>query len=165
MSGARRYCTGGYIFQVSDIAQGELLTGPAGAVHEEGNTFDVFNGQGFPDSFNQAPLKDPARGAGDGTALVIGTGLVDLNFKSAAARTPQSGTGSGEGVIEYCQWDVERVGSHSLVYSATQSLGQFKLRIQRTVSLSGRTLTSHTVVTNLGSVALPVSWFPHPFFP
>ena len=72
-----RYCTGGYIFQVTDATQGELLTGPAGAVHEAGNSFDVFNGQGFPDSFNQIPLRDPSAAADDGTALIIGTGLVE----------------------------------------------------------------------------------------
>ena len=75
-----RYCTGGYIFQVTDVDVGELLTGPAGAVHEPGNAFDVFNGQGFPDSFNQIPLKDNADGSGS-TALIIGTGLVDLHHK------------------------------------------------------------------------------------
>ena len=38
-----------------DHARGELLTGPAGAVHEAGNTFDVFSGQGLPEAFHADP--------------------------------------------------------------------------------------------------------------
>ena len=104
-----RYCHGGYIFQVTDSAVGELLTGPAGAVHEAGNTFDVFNGQGFPDSFNQIPLtaQGPSAG-GEGQGLVIGTGLIDRDHTPASDAAERNPTGAGEGVLEYCQWAVEQ---------------------------------------------------------
>ena len=158
-----RYCTGGYIFQVADSRVGELLTGPAGAVHETGNTFDVFNGQGFPDSFNQVPLK---AAPGDSTAVIIGTGTVDLDHQrtTSAAENP---TGAGEGVLEFCPWTVDHQPDRcSLRFEATQSIGAYSVQLVRTVSLVGRTITSHTVLTNLSSQAsLPVSWFPHPFFP
>lgn len=74
-------------------------------------------------------------------------------------------TGAGEGVLEYCQWQVSQPDATTLVFEAIQSIGAFKLQLVRSISLTGRTVTSHTKLTNLGDSILPVSWFPHPFFP
>ena len=126
----------------------------------------MFNGQGFPDSFNQPPPRDPAADGDDGTALVVGTGLIDLNFKSAVEWSPQRGTCAGEGVIEFCPWQVRQDSPSQLVFEATQSLGPHKVQVHLTISLAGCTITSHTELTNLATdEPLPVSWFPHLFFP
>ena len=58
----------------------------------------------------------------------------------------------------------QRLSTHA-VHDALQALGPYKLKLQKTVSLIGRTVTSHTAVTNLGAGQLPFSFFPHPFFP
>ena len=81
---------------------------------------------------------------------------------STAAENP---TGAGEGVIEYCDWDVSQPEANTVVFETTQSVGAVKLHLVRTVSVSGRVVTSYTQLTNLGEERLPVSWFPHPFFP
>ena len=66
-----RYCTGGYIFQVTDAEKGPLLSGPTYP-----DSFNTFDGQGIPDAFNQSPLKDAK--SSDTQALIIGIGLCDL---------------------------------------------------------------------------------------
>ncbi|MGA1198082.1 MAG: hypothetical protein ACO36I_16465, partial [Candidatus Latescibacterota bacterium] len=43
-----RYCTGGYIFQVTDTKHGNLLSGPTYP-----NSFNWFDVQGMPDAFNK----------------------------------------------------------------------------------------------------------------
>ena len=156
-----RYCTGGYIFQVIDSTRGELLTGPSGAIHEAGNQFNVSSGQGFPEAFHADPtwlrgaLRDPSKD--DGVVLVVGTGLVDANY---AAPATQTGTGAGAGVLEFCEWQVTQAAENTIAMETTQSLGPYALKLRKTVSLTGRTVTSHTAITNLGETQLPVSWFP-----
>lgn len=136
-----RYCTGGYIFQISDHEQGDLLTGPTYP-----DSFNVFDGQGIPDSFNRAPLRDPTD---PNVALVIGVGSCDL---------------ASDDVLEFCAWDI-RKGDHAIIMRTEQSLGNFALHLQRRVELHGRTVRSTTWLDNKGSVGFQISWFPHPFFP
>lgn len=137
-----RYCTGGYIFQIDDAKRGALLTGPTYP-----NSFDWFNGQGIPDAFNLSPLREPT--ATDAEALIIGIGTCDL-----AERI----------VLSFCAWEIE--ASHAAIRMTTQqAYGEFDLELERTVSLCGRTVRSHTRLANRGRWPLPIRWFPHPFFP
>ncbi len=54
-----RYCAGGYVYQVTDLALGApLLAGPRWG--DDGLKFDPSSGQGLPDSFSASPLRDPA---------------------------------------------------------------------------------------------------------
>src|SRR3954454_18157206 len=46
-----RYCTGGYIFQITDRRHGALLSGPTYP-----DSFNWFDGQGIPDALNLSPL-------------------------------------------------------------------------------------------------------------
>jgi hypothetical protein len=136
-----RYCTGGYIFQISDHTAGDLLSGPT---YPE--SFNVYDGQGIPDSFNRAPLRDiddPFR------ALVIGVGQCDLK---------------SDQVMEFCDWTVEANGS-SIAFRTSQELASYALNLTRTVSLKDRTVRSETRIDNVGAVGFQISWFPHPFFP
>jgi hypothetical protein len=137
-----RYCTGGYIFQVEDARLGPLMSGPT-YPHD----FNWFDGQGIPDAFNLGPLRSPD--TGDQTALVIGIGECDL----AAPK-----------VLRFCEWDVEQRPGE-LTMRTTQAFGRYQLTLERTVSLSGRTVRSATRLDNTGAMFIPMRWFPHPFYP
>lgn len=43
--------------------------------------------------------------------------------------------------------------------------GHEPMRLVRTVTLEGRTVRSETHLVNTGGATVPVSWYPHPFFP
>jgi len=136
-----RYCTGGYIFQVSDHELGDLLAGPTYP-----DSFNVFDGQGIPDAFNRLPLRNPED---PNRALIIGVGLCDV---------------AADKVLEFCTWDV-RVGEKTLTFRTQQSLGKHALDLQRRIELHGRSVRSTTWLDCTGSTGFQVSWYPHPFFP
>jgi hypothetical protein len=136
-----RYCTGGYIFQISDRVHGDLLSGPTYP-----QSFNWFDGQGIPDSFNLGPLTSSRR---VGEALVIGVGICDLTDRR---------------VLEYTDWTVDAVGD-AVVFSAHQRYEDHALDLVRTVSLHGRTVRSRTRLSVCGKAFAPVRWFPHPFYP
>lgn len=137
-----RYCTGGYIFQITDAQHGPLLTGPTYP-----DTFDAFNGQGIPDAFNRSPLReldDPPE-----TALIIGIGMCNLADNT---------------VTEFCHWDIQH-SETEITLSTKQTHQKFSLELTRTVALNGRTIRSYSHLKNTGRPFIPISWFPHPFFP
>jgi hypothetical protein len=136
-----RYCTGGYIFQITDKRCGELLTGPT---YPE--SFNWFDGQGIPDGFNLSPLR---RVPDSDIALILGIGVCNLQTKR---------------VIEFCQWDIEQA-STQVRFRTTHAFHGFGCTLQRTVELHQRTVRSTTQLHNTGSLPIPVRWFPHPFYP
>ncbi|MFW6234008.1 MAG: hypothetical protein ACOC4I_01355 [Spirochaetota bacterium] len=136
-----RYCTGGYIFQISE-ERGPLLSGPT---YPE--SFNWFDGQGIPDSFSHTTLR--SKKTPSSQALIPGIGLCDTS-----ART----------VLEYCDWTVHEE-AHRLEFRTTQAWDDWSFSLERRVSLSGRVVFSHTRIENLGEAPVPVSWFPHPFYP
>ncbi|MFU8815358.1 MAG: hypothetical protein ACNA7W_08425 [Pseudomonadales bacterium] len=136
-----RYCAGGYIFQITDPARGDLLSGPTFPT-----SFNCFDGQGIPDSFRLGPLASKQRLH---EALVIGVGVCDL---------------AGNEVLEFSDWTVEAAGA-SVVFSVEQRYEEHAIKLVRTVSLHGRTVRSHTCLRVVGQAFAPVRWFPHPFFP
>src|SRR5260370_15601820 len=121
-----RYCTGGYIFQVEDCQRGPLMAGPTYP-----DRYDPFNGQGIPDAFNLAPLRSPAGGA---QALILGIGVCDLERNQ---------------VVEYCRWAVEQTGA-AVRMRTQQEFEGFQVELERTVSLTNRTVRSATNVKNSG---------------
>lgn len=137
-----RYCTGGYIYQITDVKHGHLLSGPTYP-----DSFNWFDGQGIPDAFNWMPLRAPQNN--DSEALIIGVGICDLLNKQ---------------VKTFCAWQLE-ISAQQIIFTTEQSLADYALQLVRTVSLNGRSLRSHTSITNQGSAFIPISWFPHPFFP
>ncbi len=137
-----RYCTGGYLFQITDARHGPLLSGPTYP-----DSFNWRDGQGIPDAFSHRPLRDPA--SGGTTALIIGVGRCDLASKEVEA---------------FCTWEVALAQAAVTMRTAQQGEG-FALTLERTVTLAGRTVRSATRVVNEGAGTLPICWFPHPFFP
>src|SRR6185295_6612077 len=81
-----RYCTGGYIFQITDRRHAALLSGATVA-----DSFNGCEGQRIPDALNLRPLREP--GATDTRALIIGVGVCDLQANRVA---------------EFCRWDVQQ---------------------------------------------------------
>lgn len=137
-----RYCTGGYIYQVTDSRHGPLLSGPTYP-----DSFNWFDGQGIPDAFNLGPLYAPE---GDlATALVIGVGPCDVRANR---------------ILELCAWEVA-AGDTQVGMRTSQAFGGYALDLERTVSLRGRTVRSHTRLRNTGERFVPMRWFPHPFYP
>ena len=137
-----RYCTGGYIFQVTDANLGPLLTGPTYP-----DSFNTYDGQGIPDAFNLYPLKEPASDAKE--VLVIGIGLCDLVENK---------------VLHFSPWEIEQ-GRTEVSMTTKQQFQRYALELERTVKLVGRTVDSAIRLRNTGDLMIPVRWFPHPFFP
>jgi hypothetical protein len=175
-----RYCHAGYIYQVSDSVHGDLLETPS-------RPYNVFDGQGIPDSFNINPLREAGEVTGptlSSRALVLGVGVCDTAIRPRDATTdPNAPTG----VLEPASWEVEptydtlynvpdgRVrtpqptvalgAAPGLRFATVHEFGGYRVELQRTVSLIGRTVRSHTLVKNTGGAPVPLAWFPHPFFP
>jgi hypothetical protein len=104
----------------------------------------------MPDAFNLSPL----RSVGDtSTALIVGVGKVrlDANYQKNEC-------------LEPCSWRISRSGG-ALAFETEQSHDRWSLALSRKVSLAARTIRSETAVVNRGSEAIPLRWFPHPFFP
>lgn len=137
-----RYCTGGYIFQITDAHVGDLLSGPTYP-----DSFNWFDGQGIPDAFNLSPLHEPAMPGP--VALIIGIGLCDLQANR---------------VTEFCHWEVQSEALQ-LRMRTQQVFQSFAFDLERTVELRQRTVRSTTRLKNTGKWPIPIRWFPHPFFP
>jgi len=148
-----RYCTGGYIFSITDAKLGDLMSGPTYP-----DSFNIFDGQGIPDSFNLSPLlAGPAprhphqplpETPRDALALVLGIGVCDLDSST---------------VVEWCDWTVDASES-TIKFSTHHAFRGYRVDLVRTVSLLGRTVRSWTQVRN-GGRPIAIRWFPHPFYP
>ena len=137
-----RYCTGGYILQIKDHKLGDLLSGPTYP-----DSFNVFDGQGIPDGFALAPLRETV--SADPATLILGIGTCNL----------QNGK-----VLEFCRWDVDH-SPRSVRMVTEHVFGSYAARMERTVTLTERTVRSETHIENTGQASMPIRWFPHPFFP
>ncbi len=137
-----RYCTGGYIFQVTDHRLGPLLTGPTYP-----DAFNWFDGQGIPDAFSTHAQRD-AKAAGNQT-LVPGIGNCDLAESK---------------VLDFCQWEV-KADAFSIHFHTLQQLGDASLELERTVTLAERSVRSATRLKQGPTGGLTLRWYPHPFYP
>ena len=134
-----RYCTGGYIFQVTDAQLGPLLAGPTYP-----DSFNWFDGQGIPDAFNLGPLLDPEDS--DPLALVLGVGICDLKKRE---------------VDTFCTWQVSQK-THAINFSTEHSFLSYSIALERTVTLTGRTVRSWTRATQPRRHAVPHALVPPP---
>ena len=147
-----RYCTGGYIYQMYNQHGQALLSGP-----NYPQVPDTFDGQGAPETFVRA-LESPDNKSGDHLA-VIGVGEVvrsvdDHPFDPRFNRQ----------VIKWLDWDISKTQS-SISMSSMHSFQDWAYEITCEVSLEDNTIYSKTSIKSLGKAAMPIQWFPHPFFP
>lgn len=147
-----RYVCGGYIWQVSDAAKGDLLAGPA--YPKEPSPFD---GQGLPEVFEIALGQHRAKVGDDVWAIGVGRVKRESPVKPFHVRDNRK-------AAEFARWEISR-GNAEVTMASDQSFQEWALRITRRVSLEGRDVTSTTVVDNRGGAELPLRWFAHPFFP
>jgi hypothetical protein len=148
-----RYCTGGYVFQVQDHAQRNLLSGPQ---FPHGN-FNVFDGQGAPEVFETALNQDGANIHDD--VLVIGVGLVSRTSSNSPFHVRDN-----PDVKEFTMWQIEQSPA-SITMRTKQSFIGWALELSRTLSIRKKILKSQTTIKNIGTRVLPIRWFAHPFFP
>jgi hypothetical protein len=148
-----RYCSGGYVWQVTDARLGALLSGPC---HPEPQP-PPFDGQGLPEVFETALGQDTARVGDD--VWVIGVGRVRRESPARPFHVRDN-----PNVVERAVWSVEH-SKESITMRSHETFSDFELELVRAVTLNERTLTSATTVRNLGSREIPIRWFAHPFFP
>jgi hypothetical protein len=148
-----RYCTGGYIWQITDAKKGALLAGP----HYPSPTPPAFDGQGAPDMFHQ-PVGAEGTPVG-GKVMCIGVGLV----RRSSDREPFDVRYNPE-VVEFVKWDVSQE-AESITMETQHAAAEWSYRLVRKVTISERVVLSSTEISNLGESDLPIRWFPHPFFP
>ena len=148
-----RYCSGGYVHQVTDRTRGPLCAGP----HYPSAEPDPFDGQGLPEVFEIALGQDRAR-VGD-EVLVLGVGRV---LRESAARPFH--VRDNPTVTERVRYAVT-LDAAQVTMTTEQRYERSALELERHVGLEARSLTSRTRVTNRGELPLPLRWFAHPFFP
>jgi hypothetical protein len=140
-----RYCWGGYIWQVHDAKLGPLLSGPEFPKSDP----TPFNGQGLPESFrNRTRDGGPLTWAGD---TGLGLGVLTTGEKGAVS------------ISVHCAWAVTRAPDHC-IFQTRQAAAGLSYELTRKVELAGRTLGSHSQLTNVGEQPLRLQWFAHPFW-
>ncbi len=148
-----RYCTGGYIWQISDRIFGDLFSGPMFP-----DPFPTqFDGQGAPEVFETALGQDTA--SINENVLVIGVGEVVRSSSVQPFHVRDNPI-----VKEFCTWETEQT-ENSISMHTTHKYKQHSLQLSRIISLTGKTVTSKSVITNRGEEPVPLRWFAHPFFP
>lgn len=148
-----RYCTGGYIYQVSDARRGKLLSGPEYPKTEP----KVFDGQGAPDMFHDPLGIERDRGTDEVACIGVG------RFRRADPTQPFN-IGGNYKLIEYLRWDVDSAPGRLAMHTQT-TFQEWGYSLGRILTLEGRTLTSRTEIKNDGSAGFDLRWFAHPFFP
>jgi hypothetical protein len=147
-----RYCVGGYIWQISDAQQGELLSGPE-YPNPRPNRFD---GQGAPDHFITPYGADAPVG---GEVRAIGVGRV----RRTSPIEPFSVRHNPE-VIEFLPWSVTQ-SDNGITMQTTDTIEDWGYSLSREVTLAGRSVHSRTALENQGEAPLAIRWYAHPFFP
>ena len=148
-----RYCSGGYIYQVTDVVKGNLLSGPQYPDPEP----DVFDGQGAPDMFMLALGAENVPVGGEVGCIGVGRVRRTSPIEPFSVR-------HNPDVIEYLQWAINQ-NSNSITMETEHAFQDWAYRLIRQVALSGRMVHSRTEIHSLGRAELPLRWFPHPFFP
>jgi hypothetical protein len=148
-----RYCTGGYIYQVSDLKKGNLFSGP----QYPNPDFDVFNGQGAPEVFLLALNQEQCEIGQE--VYVLGVGSVTRTSPTTPFHVRDNPV-----VKEFCIWKIEEKKDYLKMVSKSV-FNQWDFVITKIITLNYRTVSSQTIISNKSKENLPIIWFAHPFFP
>src|SRR5262245_56900570 len=146
-----RYIVGGYIYQITDHAKGELLSGPQYPDPRP----DLFDGQGAPDHF-LAVLGEAAVG---GEVAAIGVGRV----RRTSEKEPFSVRDNREGE-RFLHWQVTQA-TDSIAMQSEDMFQERAYHLPRTVRLQVRTVRVQTAIHTQGRAPLPIPWSAQPLFP
>ena len=141
-----RFCAGAFVWQIHDHIAGPLLSGPEGPEPKP----EPFNGHGLPEA-----CRDRARSGqpwlwtdGEGFAPGVGT----------LGRGPDGVT-----ITQPCTWHLD-IAPTRAEFRTQHAAAGYKAELTRTLELEGRTLRSHSRLTNTGNKSMELEWFAHPFF-
>lgn len=148
-----RYCTGGYIWQITDKSLGDLLSGPQ---FPDPNP-TKFDGQGVPEVFETAIGQDLA--GKNEEVLVIGVGSVLRTSSVQPFHVRDNPV-----VTKFCDWVVLK-DNECCSMNTDQNFKKSSLSLCRKINLCNRTVISSSVLSNTGVEPIPLRWFAHPFFP
>ncbi|MCL2689308.1 MAG: hypothetical protein FWE57_05625 [Chitinispirillia bacterium] len=148
-----RYCTGGYIWQVSNAAGRSLLSGP----QFPSQTPPVFDGQGMPEVF-EIPL------GGDKAPLGKDVCVTGVGFVKKTSDIEPFHPRNNPQVTKFCSWDIEH-GNNFAVMSTKQSYENKSIELRREVRVDDKIIVSKTHIKNTGNDEITLRWFSHPFFP
>ena len=145
-----RFCAGGFIWQIHDLAAGAptpLLAGPEYPSPDP----SPFNAQGLPESFRHRTRNGiPLTWQGShGIAVGAGTLAEDSN-RYVLLTAP-------------CHWRITPFADR-IVFETHSAAAGFAYALVRTIALTARAVRSTTRLTNLGAAPLALQWFAHPFF-
>src|SRR6478609_7265052 len=142
-----RFGWGGFIWQVHDRQIGALLTGPEWPSLIPA----VANGQGLPESFRHSTTTGEPLLWHDGRGLAPGAGSLARDSKGTIV------------ILAPAVWQIDAQPAR-IVFRTRQEAAVWSYELERTVELHGRTLLSHSKLTNRGPGPLKLEWFAHPFF-
>ncbi|MEO6005091.1 MAG: hypothetical protein ABIZ04_08125 [Opitutus sp.] len=142
-----RFCTGGFVWQVTDAAVGPLLTGP----QWPNPSPDPFDSQGLPESFRHRTRDGRPLTWHGPRGVALGIGELETDASGAVK------------VVAPCEWTVARRDAQ-VRFETRQNAAGFVYELVRTITLDGRALTSTSTLTNHGEAPLLLEWFAHPFF-
>lgn len=141
-----RFCAGAFVWQVHDLKAGPLLTGPEGPELKP----DPFNGHGLPEACRDRARSGEAWLWEDDEGFAPGVGTL--------RRGPD-----GVVVAQPCNWHLD-MGPTRAEFRARHAAAGYVAELTRTLELDGRSLRSHSRLTNVGPKPMELEWFAHPFF-
>jgi hypothetical protein len=142
-----RFCGGAFIWQVHDRQIGSLLTGP----EWPNPTPSPLNGQGLPESFRHSTTTGEPLLWHEGRGLAPGAGAL---ARDAAGKVV---------ITEPSAWQIDAQPDR-IAWRTKQAAAGWSYELERMIEPRGRTLLSHSKLTNRGAGSLKLEWFAHPFF-
>ncbi len=141
-----RFCAGAFVWQIHDAAAGPLLSGPEGPEP----TPDPFNGHGIPEACRDRARSGQAWLWQDDEGFAPGVGTLQRNADGVFISQP-------------CNWHLD-IGPTRAEFRSRHAAAGYEAELTRTLELDGRTLQSHSRLTNRGKKPMELEWFAHPFF-